>query len=213
MTARSHAGPPNDRSRPRRRLWAGLVGGVVGAVTVGQLIAPAPAFARDYGGEAILLCHDAGIAACVYHPPGLPGPANPHCPRAVRLNGDETSAEDLIGSVAYLDRHCKDTRTTVVGHSIGAVRAETAARHFGRGYKGNAKFVINGGPGTVADLRAMPRGTVMNCNYGDIVCDKQHGSVMDYAIHMPEHYPSRYDNHRPGFNLVRANGVVERPFG
>lgn len=213
MTARSDAGSPPSHSRPRRRFWGGVVAGVVGAVAVGQLIAPAPAFARDYVGELILLCQDAGIAACVYHPPGLPGPANPHCPSFVRLKGDETSADDLIKAVKFLDRNCKDTRTTVVGHSIGEVRAQTAARHFGRGYKGNAKFVLNAGPSGPGVLAAMPASTVMNCNYGDIVCDKQHGDVFQYAVHMPEHYPSRYDNHRPGFNLVRANGVVERPYG
>lgn len=213
MTPRSNAGSPHPRSQSRRRIWSGAVAGIVGAVAVGQLIAPAPASARDYMGELILLCQDAGIAACVYHPPGLPGPANPHCPAYVRLNGDETSADDLIKAVNFLDRNCDGTRTTVVGHSIGEVRAQKAARHFGRGYKGNAKFVLNAGPSGPEILGAVPASTVMNCNYADIVCDKQHGDVLQYAIHMPGQYPSSYDNHRAGFNLVRANGVVERPYG
>ena len=213
MTARSHDGPENSRSRSRRRLWGGVVAGIFGAVTAGQLIAPAPALARDYLGELMLLCFDAGSAGCEHHPAGLPGPANSRCPAAIRLNGDDTSADDLIKSVSYLDRHCKDTHTTVVGHSIGAVRAEKAAKHFGRGYQGNAKFVINGGPVGPAELRSMPRGTVINCNYADIVCDRQHGDVLQYSIHMPEHYPSSYDHHRAGFNLIRANGVIERPYG
>ena len=201
MSARSKAG----------RMWA--VVGIAGAMTVAQLVAPATAFARDYVGEAILLCHDAGVGFCQYHPAGLPTPEHPYCPAVAHLDGNGTSAEDLIKSVTFLDRNCANTRTTVVGHSIGAVRAESAARHFGPGYHGHARFVLNAGTSGPEVLRSLPPGTVMNCNYGDTVCDRQHGSIMTYSIHMPQYYPSWYENNRPGFNLIRANGVVERPYG
>ncbi|WP_156024775.1 hypothetical protein [Smaragdicoccus niigatensis] len=138
-------------------------------------------------------------------------PNSADCPDVVRLDANTMTADEIIPKVEQLDANCPNTKTTVVGHSFGAARVSDVAEHFGSGYTGKTKFVMNAPPGN-GQRGAFPANTIMNCVYADPVCDKAHGSPLTYLNHMPENYPLSFDNNAPGFNLIMPDGTIQRPY-
>ncbi len=126
------------------------------------------------------------------------------CPIAERIDANKAEPAAIIAEVDRLDKDCPDTPVTVVGHSYGASRAGQVAEHYGKDYKGNAKFVLNADP-SMGNRDNVPASTVWNCNELDPVCSKSATFATYFPWHMPDRYPEAWDKHPAGVNLIPAN--------